>query len=142
VAAPFIQLLQNVQWRSTLNVPTGPGVAQIMPVKIPNAGSSQGLVPTCGPDLFNGLAFEREHKVAVPADLLLQRGHGFAVEGRLHAHADLAYAVLIRNSCAVPAINVDGEFVVLRQGAMDSGGSFEMVSVRCGGPAGGLLSQT
>ena len=64
-----------------MNVPTGPCVPQVVPAKVLDACSAQGLVPGCCADLFDGFALEREHDFPMLADLLLQNRHGFAVEG-------------------------------------------------------------
>jgi hypothetical protein len=66
VAGPAAKFLQDVQWCAALHVPTGPGVSQIVPAKLPDARAIQGLVPSRRAHLLDRFAVESEHDVERP----------------------------------------------------------------------------
>ena len=55
VARQASQLLQDIQGCTALNVPTGPGVPQVVPAKVLDARAAQGLVPSSRAHPTSGL---------------------------------------------------------------------------------------
>jgi len=69
-----------MQWRSTLDMPAGPRVTEIVPSEVLDLGTFQGLVPSRRAHLLDRSPLEREHVIRVLADLLLHDRHGCAIE--------------------------------------------------------------
>src|SRR5689334_14660407 len=77
---PSAQLLQREQRRSVLHVPARPGVPQIMPAKVFDAGALERLVPCFRADLSDRLPAETEHARRMFPDLLAYQRQRLRVE--------------------------------------------------------------
>ena len=79
--APTAQFLQDRQWRALLNMPGREGMSQVVKTQWVYSCPPHGAVSGCGRCRCRGLAAKRENPFSVLADLLVQNGHGFAIEG-------------------------------------------------------------
>ena len=79
-ALPAAKLLQCEQWRSALHVPACPGVPQVVPTEITDAGTLECAVPGLGADLSDRLPSEAEHVREMLAELLAHERNRFRIQ--------------------------------------------------------------
>lgn len=77
---PTAQFLQGMQRSPGLDVPTGPGMPQVVPPEIVDAGAHQCLSPRLGIGLQDRPSIEREHHGWVPPDLFPHDRRRLAVQ--------------------------------------------------------------
>jgi hypothetical protein len=78
---PAAELLQREERRAVLHVPTRPGMPEIVPAEVLDAGALHRQIPRAGTHLMDALSFVGEHPSRVHPVPLAQDLHRRAVQG-------------------------------------------------------------